>query len=216
MFLAQLPVVLRLVPPDLLRSLGARARGDAQFLTGIRQPRRGADQRLCRLWLASSAGHGGGGGAHDGADAVHAARQPLRHVGLSRRTARNVGRCPTIAAHLSARLNAGLRQIAFFIVPSAMAFLALRRRDHRGRCFNGRVHRPGLDIRLGHSGGLGGGAARADAGAAVFLDLLCPPRHAHATAFRRRSRGADDRLGYLCAIPLPPGSASTRGGASRD
>ena len=30
-----------------------------------------------------------------------------------------------VAAQLRRRLNAGLRQIAFFIVPSAMAFLAL-------------------------------------------------------------------------------------------
>ena len=30
-----------------------------------------------------------------------------------------------IAAHLRRRLNAGLRQIAFLIVPSAMAFFAL-------------------------------------------------------------------------------------------
>jgi putative peptidoglycan lipid II flippase len=36
-----------------------------------------------------------------------------------------VGNEEEIAAHLRRRLDAGLRQIAFFIVPSAMAFLAL-------------------------------------------------------------------------------------------
>lgn len=36
-----------------------------------------------------------------------------------------VGDDATVAAHLSDRLNLGLRQIAFFVVPSAMAFAAL-------------------------------------------------------------------------------------------
>jgi putative peptidoglycan lipid II flippase len=36
-----------------------------------------------------------------------------------------VGNQAEVAAHLRQRLNAGLRHIAFFIVPSAMAFLAL-------------------------------------------------------------------------------------------
>jgi putative peptidoglycan lipid II flippase len=36
-----------------------------------------------------------------------------------------VGNAEEVAAHLRRRLDAGLRQIAFFIVPSAMAFLAL-------------------------------------------------------------------------------------------
>ena len=36
-----------------------------------------------------------------------------------------LGDASQVAAHLQRRLNAGLRQIAFFVVPSAMAFLAL-------------------------------------------------------------------------------------------
>lgn len=36
-----------------------------------------------------------------------------------------LGDANQVAAHLQRRLNAGLRQIAFFVVPSAMAFLAL-------------------------------------------------------------------------------------------
>ena len=68
-------------------------------------------------------------GADERADALHAAGQPVRHVGVGGGTAGDVGRgrarSATAREALRSRLDAGLRQIAFFVVPSAMAFLAL-------------------------------------------------------------------------------------------
>ena len=99
------------------------------------------------------------------------------------------------------RLNAGLRQIAFFIVPSAMAFLALGDVIAAALFQTGRFTHAGRDVRLGHSRGLGGRTARVDARPAVLLDLLRAARHADAAAVRDRARRADHRLGLPVRDP---------------
>jgi hypothetical protein len=63
---------------------------------GVLQPRRGADQRLRGFAAGQPVGHGRGGRAHQRADALPAAGEPVRHVGIGRGTARHVeraGRC---------------------------------------------------------------------------------------------------------------------------
>ena len=87
-----------------------------------------------------------------------------------------------VAAHLRRRLNGGLRQIAFFIVPSSMAFLALGDVIAAAVLQSGRFTRARRGLRLGHSGGIDGRAAGVDAGPAVFVDLLRAARYAHAAA----------------------------------
>ena len=84
------------------RTLGARARGHAELRARVREPRRGADQRLCRRMARELCRHYRGGGAHHRADALHPARQPLRHVDLRRRVAGNVGRRRTITSNSTA------------------------------------------------------------------------------------------------------------------
>ena len=79
--------------------------------------------------LASLLPTGAVTGAAERATAVHAAGEPVRHVGVGRRAAGDVGRSPAPIRRRSTRsarrLDAGLRRIAFFVVPSAVAFLAL-------------------------------------------------------------------------------------------
>ena len=77
------------------------------------------------LLLASYLADGRDSRAVDRADALHAAGQSVRNVGVGGRAAGNVQRARRLRVSAIARLNAGLRQIAFFIVPSAMGFLAL-------------------------------------------------------------------------------------------
>jgi putative peptidoglycan lipid II flippase len=117
---------------------------------------------------------------------------------------RATGTDEAIAVQLRARLEAGLRQIAFFVVPSAMAFAAL------GDLVAGVVFQTG---RFGHAdavyvwGILAGSAVGLLASTFSRLyastywalrDTVTPLRFA---AVRVVLTGA---LGYLCAIPLPP------------
>ena len=57
------------------------------------------------------------------------------------------------AAHLRGRLEAGLRQIAFFVVPSAVGVHRAGRRGDRRAVPDGRVHPRDDAVRLGHSRG---------------------------------------------------------------
>ena len=113
-------------------SLAARrrcARGAAQLRAGVRGPRRGADQRLRGHRAREPAADRRGGGALLRAGALHAAGEPVRDVGLGGGAAGDVERDRQReragSATCAAGSTAGLRQIAFFVVPSAMAFLAL-------------------------------------------------------------------------------------------
>jgi hypothetical protein len=103
------------------------------------------------------------------------------------------------AAQLRARLANGLRQIAFLVVPSAMAFLALG--DVVG------VY-PGHDrLCVGHPGRLRRGAASLHDGAVVLIGILRHAGHADTASLRRASRGAHDRarLPVRLAAPAGPG-----------
>jgi lipid II flippase MurJ-like protein len=90
-------------------------------------------------------------------------------------------------AALRARLDAGLRQIAFFVVPSAMAFLALGDVVAAALLQTGRRR-----LRVGHSGGVRGRPARVDARPLVLINLLRAARHADTAAIRDAARRADD------------------------
>ena len=169
----------------------------AQLRAGVHQPRRRADQRLHR----------------------HAAREPAadrrghrrcRTRSCSTRCRSACSACRSSAAELPAmsgvgavadgadaalraRLDAGLRQIAFFVVPSAVAFLALGDVIAAALLQTGRFTSRRRGVRLGHPGRLGGRPAGVDARPAVLVDLLRAARHAHAAALRARPRRADDR-----------------------
>ena len=144
------------------------------------------------------------------AGALHAAGEPVRHVGLGGRAAGHVergGRRGRARGATSARGSTpGLRQIAFFVVPSAVAFLAL------GDVVAGALYQSGAftasddGVRLGHPRRLGRRAARVDAGPAVRLDLLRAARHPHAAPLRRRPGRAHDRAG----LPLRAAAAAAR------
>ena len=144
------------------------------------------DSLLASL-LPTRRGHGPG----QRAVALHAAGEPVRHVGLGGGAARHVERASgdpgEVAAYLRRRLDGGLRQIAFFIVPSSMAFLALGDVIAAALLADRAIHTRRRGLCLGHPGGVDGGAAGVDARAALLLDVLCAARHAHAAALRHHS-----------------------------
>ena len=147
-----------------------------------------------------------------------AACEPLRNGGFRGRTSANVrhlGSEKEIAEALRRRLNSGLRQIAFFVVPSAMAFLAL------GDVIVAAIYRSG---RFTHADVIYVWGILA--GSAVGLLASTLGRLYSSTYYALRDTRTPLRfaimrvalttlLGYLCAIPLPLRSASTRDGASR-
>ena len=112
-----------------MRLARRRATVVAELRPGVRQPRRRADQRVRRHAAREPAADRRGRRPDERAAAVHAAGQPLRHVGFRGGAAGDVGvgdaGSERGARPLRRRLDRGLRQIAFFVVPSAMAFLAL-------------------------------------------------------------------------------------------
>ena len=97
-----------------------------------------------------------------------------------------VGADPEAAGPLRRRLESGLRQIAFFVVPSAMVFLAfgdvvaaaLLRDRTLQPCRRG--------LRLGHPRGVRRRSARVDARPLVLVDVLRAARYADAAALRGR------------------------------
>ena len=109
------------------------------------------------------------------------------------------------ADYLRGRLDGGLRQIAFFVVPSAMAFLALGDVVAGALYQIGRVH-PGHDgVRLGDPGGLRGRTARVHHGPALRLDLLRAARHQDPAPLCGAPGGPHDRPG----LPLRPAAAES-------
>ncbi len=109
-----------------------------------------------------------------------------------------------VNAHLRRRLNAGLRQIAFFVVPSAMAFFAL------GDVIVGAIYQTGQFTRQdtvyvwGILAGSGIGLLATTLGrlyASMYYalkDTVTPLRYAMLRVFLTAG------LGYVCALPLPP------------
>jgi putative peptidoglycan lipid II flippase len=114
-----------------------------------------------------------------------------------------LGDAGEVAAYLNGRLNAGLRQIAFFVVPSSMAFLALGGVIAALLLQNGRFHHAESQyvwsIVAGSSVGL----------LASTLGRLYSSTYYALRDTRTPLRFAIIRvalttgLGYLCALPLP-------------
>ena len=189
--------------------VGPRARGRPQFRPGLRQPRRGADQRLrgSGCWRACWARARWPRltnaqtlymlpvslfGMAVSAAELPAMSSALGHGSGSRRCA------------CAGRLNAGLRQIAFFIVPSAMAFFALG--DVIAAALTSPANSRTQDsrLRLGNPRGLGGRPAGLHARAASTLRPTTPCATRERRCASRSMRVAlTTGLGYLCALPLP-------------
>ena len=126
---------------------------------------------------------------------------------------------PRSQARLRQRLNAGLRQIAFFIVPSAMAFFALGDVDRRRAVPVRQVHPRERGLRLGNHCGLGRRTPRLHARPPLRFHLLCATRYADAAALRVAARRAHRRSGIPVRPPAAPlarhRSALGRGGPDR-
>ena len=128
-----------------------------------------------------------------------------------------LGEEPEVAAYLRRRLNSGLRQIAFFIVPSAMGFLALGDVIAAGLFQTGKFHAQDSTYVWGILAGSAVGLLASTLGRLysstyyALRDTRTPLRFA---VVRVALTGG---LGYLCAIPLPvwigARSAVGRGGA---
>ncbi|HWD91583.1 MAG TPA: murein biosynthesis integral membrane protein MurJ [Verrucomicrobiae bacterium] len=108
-----------------------------------------------------------------------------------------------VAAQLNTRLNAGLRRIAFFVVPSAVAFLALGDVITAALYQTGRfTHDDSLyvwSILAGSAVGLVASALGRLYSSTYYAlrDTRTPLRYAVARVLLTTA------LGYLCAIPLP-------------
>jgi putative peptidoglycan lipid II flippase len=114
------------------------------------------------------------------------------------------GEANEVNVYLRKRLNAGLRQIAFFVVPSAMAFFAL------GDVIVGAIYQTGQFTRhdsvyvWGILAGSGIGLLATTLGRLytsmyyALKDTVTPLRYAILRVFLTAG------LGYVCALPLPP------------
>ncbi len=124
-----------------------------------------------------------------------------------------------VAEALRARLDPGLRQIAFFVVPSVAAFLVLGDVIVAAALSDGPLHPQRRALRLGHSRGSNRWTARLDSRAALFIGVLRPARHAHAVALRHRASRAhnDPRLFVRDSAAASAGNrpALGRGGPHR-
>ena len=101
----------------------------------------------------------------------------------------------SVAAYLRRRLNSGLRQIAFFIVPSAMGFLTLGGVITAALFENGKfTHEDSMYV-WGILMRERGRAAGVHSRPPVLLHVLCAEGHAHSAAVRRRAGNPDDRAG---------------------
>ena len=97
------------------------------------------------------------------------------------------------------RLDRGLRQIAFFVVPSAMAFLALGDVIAAALLQTGRFRHEDAVYVWGILAGSAVGLLRVDARPALLVDLLRAARHAHAAAVCARARRARRRSSATCS-----------------
>ena len=107
------------------------------------------------------------------------------------------------AQQLQARLNLSLRRIAFLVVPSSMAFLALG--SGGWSCVpNRRVHPRRCGLLMGYPGWLRRWTLGFDPRATVLLCILCIEGHPDSPEICSLASLADNRVGILCALPLPP------------
>ena len=108
-----------------------------------------------------------------------------------------------VAAYLRRRLNAGLRQIAFFIVPSAMGFLALGGVIAAGLFQTGAFHAEDSTYVWGILAGSAVGLLASTMGrlyASTYYALRDTRTPLRFAVVRVALTGG---LGYLCSIPLP-------------
>jgi len=115
-----------------------------------------------------------------------------------------LGEAEAVHSYLRNRLNAGLRQIAFFVIPSAMAFLAL------GDVIAGAIYQTGRFTRSDSIyvwailGGSAIGLLATTLGrlyASLYYALRDTRTPLYYAVLRVFLTGV---LGYLCALPLPP------------
>ena len=198
----QLPTVFRLAAASALRSrlrLRARARGRAELPSGVREPRRRADQRLRRHRAREQHRRSTAPSAllELRADDLRAADQPLRHVDLRGRAAGDVARHggPTRRRSRACARDSTphCRVWRSSCVPSALAFLVLG--DAIAACCSqhGRFTRDRQPAHVGDPRGLGGRTRRQRARAALLVDVLRAARHADAALVRARARRAHRR-----------------------
>ena len=116
--------------------------------------------------------------------------------------------------NLRRRLDTGLRRIAFFVIPSAMAFLALGDVVAAALLADGPVSTCRRGVCVGDSRGIGGRTAGLDARPAVRVDILRAARHAHAVALRDRARRLDDGA-WLRVRDSGAATAGDSGGVGR-
>jgi len=127
--------------------------------------------------------------------AVSAAELPAMSSALGDQT--------QVAAYLQRRLNNGLRQIAFFVVPSAMAFLALGGVISAVLFQNGKFGRADSDYVWGIIAGSSIGLLASTLGRLysstyyALRDTRTPLRFAIVRV------ALTTALGYVCALPLP-------------
>jgi putative peptidoglycan lipid II flippase len=115
-----------------------------------------------------------------------------------------VGDSEEIAGYLRARLDAGLRRIAFFVVPSAMAFLALGDVVAGALFQTGRFTRADSLYVWGILAGSAVGLLASTLGR-LYASTYYAMRDTRTPLYFALLRVAlTTGLGYLCAIPLPP------------
>jgi putative peptidoglycan lipid II flippase len=193
--------VLRLVQSRLRGRLDTGSKSSAgeyvrNFGAGIRQPRRGADQRLSSMRMLASSRALYRRAVSGLANAQALYLLPVSLFGMSVSAAElpamssALGDQAQVAAQLRQRLDAGLRRIAFFIVPSAVAFLALGDVITAALFQRGRFSHDNVFVCLGDPRRVGGRAAGIYAGPALLLHVLRVAGHAHALAIRHSSCGA--------------------------
>ena len=111
---------------------------------------------------------------------------------------RNCRRCRAkrgSTTHGASRLDAGLRHFAYFVVPSAVAFIALGDVIASALFQTGRFTRQDAVLRVGHRGGVIGRPAGLDTRPAVFVDVLRVARHLDAAAVCRDPCSVDGGAG---------------------
>ena len=186
--------------------LGSRSLRRPQFRSRLRQPRRGPVERVYRHADREPVADRRGGRIAQRANDRAAAGELVRYVRVRSGAPGHVEcrrRGAAGALALQGRLDSGLRQIAFFVIPSAMAFLAL------GDVIAAALFQTG---RFTHEDAIYVWAILA--GSAVGLLASTLGRLYSSTYYALRDTRTPLNyavirvilttvLGYLCAIPLP-------------
>ena len=115
-----------------------------------------------------------------------------------------LGTNPEGAETVRRRLDSGLRQIAFFVVPSAVAFLALGDVIAAGLLQTGQFGPEDAVYVWGILAGSAVGLLAIDPGPALLFDVLRASRHPHAPAVRPCARWAGYAHGLCVCDQLSP------------